>query len=338
MKPLKAKLANQWLVERMSASESPNLFITTDFINFRPVSQVYPERGFNWLTSTLINWQVDSNIKSQGILYKPENFDSTKKYPIIFTYYEKRSDGLNNYLAPAYCENRLDIPTYVSQGYLVFVPDMQVKQGHNGIGAVNTVRSAVDYLKTLPYVNVQKMGLQGHSFGGWVTNYLVTQLDLFAAASEIAGASDLVSGYDQLYGLGQSRQELYEVNLQGSPFGVGNTPWTKRDLYIENSPVFFVEKIKTPLLMVHGEKDPSVSFEQAMELFLAMKRAGKKVWLLDYPDSYHAINGKNSPDYTIRLQQFFDHYLKNMPSPSWMENGIPARMKSTELGYELLNK
>lgn len=334
-KPIKSSKSSYWIVSRMNAKESPNLFITTDFQHFTQLTDIHPERQYNWLSTELINWKLDDGNISQGILYKPENFDATKKYPVIFTYYEKRSDELNKFLIPSLSIDRLDIPTFVSNDYLVFVPDINFTQGHNGQSVVNSVVSSAKYLGKLPYVDSLKMGLQGHSFGGWETNYIITHSNLFAAACEASGVSDQVSGYGELLGFTSSRQRLYEVDSQGSPYGVGVTPWTNPELYIENSPIFFINGINTPLLMMHGDKDPSVPFEQAIEMFLALKRAGKKAWLLQYNNASHHLTGENAKDYSIRMQQFFDHYLKDAPAPKWMVNGIPANMKGIDYGLEL---
>ena len=318
-KPIKAKDVSAWLVERMTASVSPNLYFTRDFKSFKKLSYVEPERNYNWLTTELVTWKMANGQLSQGILYKPENFDYGKKYPSILTYYEKRSDQLNEFIPPDYAVDRMNIPSYVSRGYLVFVPDIYYSPGHNGDAVGNAVVSAAEYLSRLHFVDAKKLGLMGHSFAGWETNYLITHSHLFAAACEAAGVSDQVSAYAQLnYGTWNSRQQFYETDAQGSAYGLDVTPWTRPDLYIGNSPIFRIGDITTPLLMMHCAFDSSVPFEQAIELFTGMKRAGKKVWLLQYDNDGHDLNPEHAKDYTIRMQQFFDHYLKDAAAPHWM--------------------
>jgi dipeptidyl aminopeptidase/acylaminoacyl peptidase len=335
LKPTKALDSNVWLVEKMSAVSSPNYFVTNDFQNFSEISNIHPERNINWITSELLTWSFDSKKTIQGIIYKPQNFDSSRKYPCIITYYEKRSDELNKFLRPNFSDSRIDIPTFVSNGYVVFVPDLLFEQAHNGKSAVKIIASCKVLLSKFNFIDHSKIGLQGHSFGGWTTNYLVTHLNGFKAACEASGVSDQVSGYGQLVGGTNSRQELYEVSSQGSAYGIGVTPWTKPDLYIENSPIFFIDKIKTPLLMMHGENDQSVPFAQALEFFLALRRAAKPSWLLQYIDAGHTLNGLSAKDYSIRVQEFFDHYLKGAPAPLWMTHGIPAKLKQIITGYNL---
>lgn len=335
-KPIKALEKDVYLITRMNARESPNLLVTTNFLSFKHISDVHPEKQFNWITATLINWKMTDGNLSQGILYKPENFDSTKKYPLIFDYYEKRSDELNAYINPYFSRDRINIPSYVSNGYLVFVPDIYYTRGYNGKSVLNSVLSAVKYLSFFPWVDTTKLGLQGHSFGGWETNYLITHSKLFAAACEASGVSDQVSAYGQLkFESNQTRQSFYETESQGSPYGIGVTPWIRPDLYIDNSPIFKIGDITTPLLMMHNRADASVPFEQAVEFFTGMQRAGKKVWLLEYDKEGHALFQKhNFKDYTIRMKQFFDHYLKGAPAPIWMTRELPMGLEVKEAGLE----
>lgn len=208
-------------------------------------------------------------------------------------------------------------------------------QGHNGSSVLATILSATHYLSSFPWIDPTKLGLQGHSFGGWETNFLITHTTIFAAACEAAGVTDQVSAYNQLGGDGGSRHDLYELSAQGSPYGFGITPWTRPDLYNENSPIFSVGKVTTPLLMMHGTDDGAVPFAQAIEMFLAMRRAGKKVWLLQYDNAKHSVLGDDAEDYTIRMKQFFDHYLKDAPPPIWMTRGVPFANRLIDSGLEL---
>ena len=334
--PIKAAYIERYLVWRMSAAESPNLFITNDFKTLQPISAFYPERAYNWLKAELVSWPMNDGRISQGVLYKPENFDSTKKYPLLFDYYVKRSDELNAYFPPVFSQTRISIPFYVSSGYLVFTPDIYYTFGHNGESVLNSVVSAAHYLAKLPFVDSTRMGLQGHSFGGWETNYLVTHSNLFAAACAAAGLGDQVSAFGQtnpLYGL--FNQRFYEVTSEGAPYGVGNTPWTNPRLYIDNSPIFQIDRVTTPLLMFNCKKDGAILFEQAMEMYSGMVRAGKKVWLLQYDRGVHGVLGDDARDYTLRMKQFFDYYLMGAPPPVWMTKGVPAVRKGKVTGLEL---
>jgi dipeptidyl aminopeptidase/acylaminoacyl peptidase len=332
--PVKSLNANVYLVKRMSCTESPNLYSTRDFKTFDPISKIYPEKSFNWITSELITWKMSDGQLSQGVLYKPENFDSTKKYPVIFYYYEFMSDGLNEYMIPDFDHDDLNIPSYVSNGYLIFAPDVHFVASKGGWSVLNAVISAAKYLSAFSWIDTTKLGLMGHSFGGWETNFLITHSNLFAVAYEGSGISDWVSAYGQLAGKsGNGQHEKAEI-YQG-PFGLGVTPWTDAKAYIENSPIFYIDSITTPLLMMHCRIDDAVPFAQAIELFTGMKRAGKRVWLLEYDHGDHSLFGNDARDFTARMLQFFDHYLKGTPPPLWMTKGVPANKKGIENGLEL---
>jgi dienelactone hydrolase len=330
--PRKAKKSNVYLVSRKSVTEAPNLYTTTDFKNFNTISNFQPQSEYNWMTSELVRWKMIDGKMSEGILYKPENFDPTKKYPLIFAYYEKQSDGLNMYRVPCLSNGVLNIPWYVSHGYLVFDPDIHYTTGHVGNSAVNAVVSAAEYLSKFPWVDAKRLGLHGHSFGGYQTNYLITHSNLFAAAQETAGMSDLISEYGSINGGGGSKQVMYER----SQSNLGTSPWLAPEIYIENSPIFHVQKVKTPLLILHNKGDGNISFTQATEFFTALRRAGKKVWLLQYDNEDHVIytNQRNLLDFTIRQQQFFGYYLKNELAPKWMTEGVHASRKGIDSGLE----
>ncbi|HVW94412.1 MAG TPA: prolyl oligopeptidase family serine peptidase [Mucilaginibacter sp.] len=330
--PLKAKNADCYLVRRMSATEAPNYFFTTDFRYFRQLTNIHPNQEFNWYTSELHKWHsLDSQIL-KGILYKPEDFDPEKKYPVIFLYYERRSDGLNAFLEPDFLSNMcmINIPLMVSKGYLVFSPDIYYKLGDPMEGAYNSIQSAALYLSKLKFVDAEKFGLQGCSFGGLETNYMVTHSDLFAAACTASGASEVISTFGKIRN--NSLQQPYYLAGQGR---MGAAPWQIPNMYVKNSPIFRINKIQTPLLIMHTTNDGAVPFFQAEEIFTEMYRLKKRAWLLEYPDGNHGVWGKSAEDFSIRMSQFFDHYLKDQPAPVWMTRGIPAYMKGREDGLQL---
>jgi len=331
--PIKARNANRFIITRMTAAEFPNLIVTEDFKRFHPISTLNPESKYTWIKAQLLSWKIPKGNVSQGILYTPEGFDSTKKYPVIFVYYEKRSDELNKYILPEYSHDQLNIPYFVSNGYIVFVPDIYYTRWHNGESAVNSVVSAAKYLTTFSWVDSTKLGLQGHSFGGWETNFIVTHSHLFAAACEAAGMSDATSFYGSEKGDG--KQRWYELEAQGSPNGIGVTPWSNSSVYIQNSPIFYLSDVTTPLLMVHGDKDNLVPFQQGLEMFQGLRRAGKKVWLLEYKNEGHGFYGADGLDYTIRMKEFFDYYLMGAMPPVWMTRGVPVIDKTFESGLEI---
>ncbi|HEY8957431.1 alpha/beta hydrolase family protein [Chitinophaga sp.] len=328
--PIKAEEADIYILRRMSSTEAPNYFITSDFKSFQQVTQMVPHKSFNWYFTELHSWKSLKGRNLQGILYKPENFDSLKKYPVIFYFYERMSARLNAYLRPDALSggNSINIPYYVSNGYLVFCPDIYYEKGDPMEGTYDAIVSAVNYLTSLPYVNNGKIGVQGSSWGAIQTNYLITHTSLFAAACSASGLSDWISGYGSLMGDGTSAHEIYEKGQ----LRVGASLWEKPEIYIKNSTVLNANKVTTPLLMMHTNRDGLCSFTNAFELFLALRRLGKKVWLLEY-EGNHTLNGENARDFSVRMKQFFDHYLMEKCPPRWMTQSIPWEEQSNS--YEL---
>lgn len=317
------------IVTRESEKESPNLFFTYNFVDFHQLSKIGPEKRFNWITSELLSWKLPDGRLVQGILYKPENFDPHHKYPVIFNFYERRSHKIYTYIEPDYARGNINIPLFVSNGYLVFCPDIHYKISEPGYSALRSIVSAANLLSKLSYVDSSRMGLQGHSFGGYETNFIITQSNLFRAAMSAAGVSDYISSYGSLWGNGASRQGAFELGQHR----MGGTLWEMPEMYIKNSPVFYANRIETPLFMMMNKNDNSVSFSQGIEFFTALRRLGKKVWMIQYDDEGHILlNDIVARDFTTRVMQFFDTYLKNYPEPNWMKYGIKANVKDRKNG------
>ncbi|WP_160714143.1 alpha/beta hydrolase family protein [Chitinophaga solisilvae] len=328
----KAKDKNIYIVQKQSVSEAPNYFVTEDFIKFRQLSFEYPERSYKWMRAELIHWKNIDGKELQGILYKPDDFDSTKPYPIIFTYYVRNSNALHYYEAPG-LSGGFNLPYMVTNGYLVFIPDIYYKIGEPGRSAYNSIVSAANYLGRFSWIDKKKMGLYGHSFGGFETNYVIAHTNIFAAAVSSSGMSNFISAYGSIIGNGKTRQGQYELGKDR----IGGTPWNEVDKYIDNSPVFRANNIETPLLMMGNKDDDDVPFSQGVELFTALRRLGKKVWMMQYDNEGHIIAGcDNAPkDWTLRVRSFFDFYLKDKPARKWMTQGVPAVKKAFFSGMEI---
>ena len=334
-KPAKGKKAT-YVFARGSFEEGNNLFATTDnFATQKQISDINPQqKDYNWGTVELVNWQTADDIFCEGLLFKPEDFDASKKYPVMIYFYEKNSETLYNSRNPAPSRSTVNIPYFVSNGYVVFIPDIYYTDGHPGQSAMRSIMPGVEMLeKTYPWIDGENMAIQGQSWGGYQVAYMITQTDKFKAAGSGAPVSNMTSAYGGIrWGSGITRQVQYE---QGQS-RIGKDLWSGYDLYIENSPLFFVPNVKTPVLIMHNDKDGAVPWYQGIEFFTALRRCGKIAWLLQYNDEEHNLTQrKNSKDLSIRLSQFFDHYLKGAPMPKWMKQGRPATEKGFDLGYEL---
>jgi len=333
-----------WITQRSSATEAPNYFVSNDLIRYKPITNLQPQKQYNWLTAELVTWKQLDGSRIQGILYKPENFDPQKKYPVIFNYYEMLSHRIYGFPSPWLTEANIDISWFVSRGYLVFTPDIHFSTANSKTGktpgeaAYNSIESAALFLSKLPYVNSHKMAIQGHSFGGGITNDLITRSNLFAAACSVAGTvSDEVSAYLGLARANGAPPREYRMDhAETGHDRIGASLWERPDLYIRASPVFRANRVTTPLLIMHNQSDGACDWGQSAELYMALRRLGKKVWMLQYDNEGHELSdGKNAMDFTIRLTQFFDHYLKDAAPPLWMTDGIPARSRGLTNGYEL---
>jgi dipeptidyl aminopeptidase/acylaminoacyl peptidase len=328
---LKARDTDTYVLMKSSAEKSPNVLVTHDFRNFTALTDIAPEKRVNWLTTELVRWRTFDGRPGQGILYRPEDFDSTKKYPVIFYFYEQLSGGLNKYINPDWTGSAMNIPWFVSRDYVVFCPDIEYTMGDPGKGIYNYVVSAAMMMKQKSWVDGSHLGIQGHSFGGYEVNYLVTRTGIFAAASEGAGPSDLVSNSGEAGFAGCAGQNFTERGQ----FRMKVPFWQNLPGYIANSPVFAVNKVTTPLLMLQCKKDGATAWPQGVEFFTALRRLGRPCYLLQYDEGGHRVGGKDAVDYTRRMTQFFDHYLKGSAAPKWMVEGIPARLKGIDNGLEL---
>ena len=331
--PLRAKNAEQYIVQRANISQS-ELFATGDLKELTQLTDIASQqKDYNWLTVELVRWKMFDGKMSEGLLYKPENFDPKKKYPIIFYFYERDADGLYGYRAPAPSASTVNVPYFVSNEYLIFDPNIYYKNGEPGQSAYNSIVSAAKYLSKMPWVDSTRMALQGQSWGGYQTAYLVTKTNIFRAASAGAPVSNMTSAYGGIrWASGLNRQFQYEHTQSR----IGATLWQRPDLYIKNSPLFAADKVTTPLLIMHNDADGSVPWYQGIEFFTALRRLGKKVWMLEYNgEDHNLVERKNRKDLSVRLGQFFDYWLKDGKPAKWIKDGLPATEKGRDWGLKV---
>ena len=298
------------------------------------LSDINPQqKEYNWGTAELFTWKTYIGKTSTGILYKPEDFDPKKKYPLISYFYEKLSDGLYNYSSPAPTPSRLNIPFFVSRGYIVFAPDISYTKGHPGNDAYNYVVSGARALVKKGFVDSTKMGIQGQSWGGYQVAYIITKTKLFAAAWAGAPVANMTSAYGGIrWESGLNRQFQYEKTQSR----IGATLWEKPQLYIENSPLFHLPKVQTPLAIMSNDADGAVPWYQGIELFTGLRRLGKQVWLLNYNgEAHNLVERRNRKDIQIREQQFFDWLLKGERPAKWITEGVPATEKGKDWGLKI---
>jgi len=333
--PIKADGTDRIWFTKGNFNQYPDIVTTKlDFRQQITISDANPQKSeFLWGTVELFNWETADQQKHQGLLYKPENFDTGKKYPLLVYYYEKYADMLNQFYSPKPSRSIINPAYCVSNGYLVFIPDITYKTGFPGQCALDAVISGTNALAAYDFVDTTRMGLQGQSWGGYQTAWIVTRTSKFKAAMAGAPVSNMTSAYGGIrWESGMVREFQYE---QGQS-RIGATLWERPDLYIENSPLFAADKVETPLLIMSNDGDGAVPWYQGIELFTALRRLNKPAWLLNYNGDEHNLSRRsNMLDLDQRMMQFFDHYLKDAPMPEWMLNGIPAIQKGKNPGFSL---
>jgi dipeptidyl aminopeptidase/acylaminoacyl peptidase len=333
----KAKNADRFIFDRCDYKNSPDVYVSVDMKNQVKLSNTNPQQAdYNWMTAELIHWTTPKGFKSEGILYKPEDFDPNKKYPMIVYFYEKLADGLYGYDAPVPTPSRLNIPFFVSNGYLVFTPDISYETGYPGRSAEEFINSGVEFLKKNSWVDGTKIGIQGQSWGGYQVAHLITRTNMYAAAWAGAPVVNMTSAYGGIrWETGMNRQFQYEKTQSR----IGATLWEKPELYIENSPLFKLPNVSTPVVIMSNDADGAVPWYQGIEMFSGLKRLGKPAWLLNYNNEAHNLmQRQNRKDIQIREQQFFDYYLKGAKAPVWMTKGVPATEKGKTWGFELTDE
>ncbi|MDD3728559.1 MAG: prolyl oligopeptidase family serine peptidase [Dysgonamonadaceae bacterium] len=331
----KSKNSDVFVYQKANFNTSPDLYVTNNWWkSSTKLTDINPQmRDYKWGTPELFSWTSYDGIPLQGILYKPEGFDESKKYPVMIYFYEKHSDELYRYMPPAPSASTINIPFYSSRDYIIFTPDIDYTVGQPGEDAYNAVVSGAKTLAENSWIDKENMAIQGQSWGGYQVAYLITKTDMFKAAGAGAPVSNMTSAYGGIrWESGRSRQYQYERGQSR----LGVTMNDSLETYIKNSPVFFADKVNTPLLIMHNDNDGAVPWYQGIELFVSLRRLGKPVWMLQYNNEAHNLKERrNRKDLTIRLQQFFDHYLKGVPAPVWMTRGLPATQKGKDWGYEL---
>jgi dienelactone hydrolase len=327
--PVKARDADVVVLTAQTFEEFPDLLITdSSFAKMQKVTNTNPQQAqVNWGTAELVHFRNTDGVALKGTLYKPENFDPKKKYPMIVYIYEKLSQNVHAYVAPA-PRHTINPTFYASNGYLILEPDIVYTIGQPGQSALKCVLPAIDAMVARGFVDEKNIGIEGHSWGGYQIAYMITQTDRFKAVEAGAPVANMTSAYDGIrWGPGLPRQFQYER----SQSRIGATLWAAPLKFVENSPIFMADRVKTPLLILQNDADTAVPWYQGIEYYLALRRLGKEVYMFSYNGEPHGITRRpDAKDFTVRMQQYFDYFLKGAPKPEWMVKGIPFLDKDTE--------
>jgi len=321
-RPSKAKNADAIMFTQSAFDQYPDLWVSGMDFDAKRVSHLGSQMdAFSWGSAELRDFRSSDGLPLKGILIKPENFDPDKKYPLMVYIYETLNQGLHSFRHPA-PGTSVNAAYYSSNDYVMWMPDIEYGTGYPGKDALKCVLPGINMLINDGFIDEARIGIQGHSWGGYQISYMVTQTNIFAAAEAGAPVSNMTSAYGGIrWQSGMVRQFQYEQTQSR----LGASLWEVPLRYVENSPIFWADKIETPLLILHNDEDGAVPWYQGIELIMALRRLEKRAWMFNYNGEAHGLRQRvNQKDFTIRMQEFFDHYLKDETPPLWMVQGIKA--------------
>ena len=323
----KAKKADRLVFTQETFADFPNYYLADmRFASPRRVTDANAQQAeYKWGHRILFEFKNKKGVRLQGTLAIPDEHKEGQRLPMLVNFYEKNSQNLHSYTAPGYASSP-QFAGFVSEGYLVMQPDIHFNTRTSHSDMLECVEAAVQKVIDMGYADPKRVGLHGHSYSGQGSAYISTQSKMFAAIVAGAAASDLVSDFNQLWKSSGTNQHRYDIYGQGR---FGTNPFDDLQLYIDQSAVFHARTMNTPLLLLHGTDDGSVEWLQAVEFYNALRFNKKNVILLSYPGEAHGLrNLENQKDFLVRIQQFYDHYLKDKPAPEWMTRGVPFIKKT----------
>ena len=310
---------------RRSASRSfPNLWTAgPNFENLTKVSDANPQQAqYVWGRSELIDYSNADGKTLRAILTKPENFDPAKKYPLMVYIYEELTNGLHRYVDAVAGHEHQHRP--LRQQRL-----RRAAAGHRLRPRATRARARSSASSRrcsrcvgMGFIDPARIGIQGHSWGGYQITYLITRTDMFRA---VAGRRVGVEHGERLrrHPLGHGHVARVPVRAHAEPHR-RRRRGSRTLQFIENSPIFWVEKVNTPYLTIHNDEDDAVPWYQGIEFFSALRRLGKEAYMFNFNTEKHGLREReNQKHWTIYQDEFFDHYLLGKPRPEWMDKGVP---------------
>lgn len=303
-----------------TSMEAPNYFVATgELAEGKKVSDVSPiQREYSRGRSELVEYRTPAGRRLQGALYYPADFEAGKKYPLVVYLYERLSDNLHRWVAPSE-RDYYNHAVLNAQGYFVLMPDIVYRPREPGVSTVECVNAALQAVLKKGHVDAKRLGVMGHSWGGFEASYLAAQSKLFAAAVAGAPITNLVSNY----GNHHWRQGIAETDhIETGQQRMEVPLWEDLPAYVRNSAVYHVQNMTTPLLIEVGDNDGTVHFHQGVEMYNIARRGGKPTVLLVYSGEDHGLRKRqNQVDYQRRILAWFGHYLKGEPAETWITEG-----------------
>jgi hypothetical protein len=318
---VKAGKADLFAYTVQGFDDSPDVFVGgAGLANARQVTRTNPfQTDVAWGRSSVVDYRNSRGERLQGALYYPAGYVAGRRYPMIVYVYERLSQGVHNYVVPSE-RSPYNASVFAANGYFVLSPDIVFRPRDPGIAAVDCVTAAVKAVLATGMVDPKRVGLVGHSWGGYEASFIPTQTGIFAASIAGAPITNLLSFYGAIHwNQGMPEPQHFETGQarMDVPF------WVDLPAYIRNSPTIFVDKLQTPMLIFFGDKDGTVDFRQGVEMYNYARRAGKQLVMLVYANENHSAQEKpNQIDYHRRILQWFGHYLKGEEAPDWITRGV----------------
>ncbi len=316
----KAEEADRFLYTIQTFEQFPDYWVSGDDFSDRVrVTDANPQHAeYTWGHSILIDFTNNDGVRLQAWLGIPETRREGERLPMLVNYYEKNSQNLHRFQNPRYAGSP-NLGGYLSNGYLVMQPDIHLRTRTTHSDMQECIEAAIKKVIELGYADPERIAVHGHSFSGQGSAYISTHSDMFAAIVYGAGATNLVSDFNQLWKTSGTNQHRYDIYGQGR---FGTNIFDDLDLYIEQSAIYHARDMNTPLLILHGTADGSVEWLQGVEFYNALRFNDKPVILLSYPGAGHGLRKyENQLDFQRRTRQFLNHYLKDEPAADWMTDG-----------------
>ena len=325
----KAKNADVFLYQAGTWTQSPNLFAGgLELKTAKRVSDTNPfAADYAQSRADLIDYKNTRGERLQGALYYPAGYQAGRKYPLIVQIYEIESNQLHNWTAPSE-RATYNAAVWTQNGYFVLRPDIVFRPRAPGLSALDCVTAGVKKVLESGMVDATRIGLVGHSWGGYETTFILTQSDLFAAGVAGGPLTNLASSYGEIYwNSGGPETNHVEVGQERMEVPLYEDP----QAYIRNSAVYFANKLAAPLLLSVGDHDGASDWHQDIELYNSARRAGKNCVMLVYEGENHSVAQKaNQLDYHRRINAWFDHYLKGAPAENWINHGVSVLERERE--------
>lgn len=330
----RARDANVWIYNRQTVTRFPDFYAADDLLrNERRLTDANPQqKDVAWTPGArLIEYTCDSppdaagapggpGAKRQAMLWLPAGYKEGTQYPMLTYIYEQLTQGFHAYAQPN-ATRYANPAVFTSRGYAYLMPDIVYHVNDPGRSALWCVVPAVKAAIATGMIDSARVGLQGHSWGGYQTSFITTQTKIFKTAVAGAPLTDLTSMFGSVYwNTGNTDGSIFIASQGRFTGGPNEVP----EVYARNSPQVHAKNLDMPFMILHNDRDGAVDFNQGITYYNHLRQLGKEVVLLEYVGENHGLaRPANQKDYALRLTEWFDTFLRDQPAPQWLQDGVP---------------